>query len=184
MDARQISTIAELLKKGSVGVIPTDTIYGIAASIFNKKAVERVYKETKRSPAKPFIILISNFQQLEDLEIIINDNQKNALHGIWPGPVSAVIASKNENLKYLHRGKNSLAFRLPDLEWLRDLLNLTGPLIATSANVSGLPTPGNLEDIKKQLPGLDFYYEDKVGRAASKLMILDADGGLKELSRS
>ena len=183
MDKKQINEAAKQLSAGAIGVIPTDTIYGISASIANKEAIERVYEETGRPTSKPFIILINDTSQLKDLGIYLTQNQLHLLKKVWPGQTSVVIPVNDKNLGYLHRGKNSLAFRLPKLDWLRNLIQLTGPLIATSANLSGLPTPNNLIEIKRQLPGLDFYYEGKVGKNASRLVLLNQDGSLTPLER-
>jgi L-threonylcarbamoyladenylate synthase len=58
-----------LLKEGAIGVIPTDTIYGICTSAFNRKSVEKVYKLRKRNPNKPCIILISSLEDLKKFNI-------------------------------------------------------------------------------------------------------------------
>ncbi len=183
MDKKNIHELAANLKSGAIGVIPTDTIYGIAASIHNKEAVERVYRRTGRPSSKPFIILISGLAQLKEFEIELKPGQIKSLESVWPGPVSVIIPVRAEKLSYLHRGKNSLAFRLPDLEWLRSLVDLSGPIIATSANLSGLPTPRNIDEIKQQLPALGFYYEGTVGTSPSKLLALRTDGKLEQIGR-
>lgn len=183
MKSKEINSAGEAILDGSVGVIPTDTIYGVVASVFNEESIERVYKETGRPTGKPFIILVSGYEQIEDLKIAITDKQRAVLQTLWPGPVSVILDTYNEAAAYLHRGKNSLAVRLPGSKWLKELVERTGPMIATSANKAGLPTPDKLEEIKRQLPNLDFYYDGPVGKTASKLVSLDKDGNIKEFPR-
>lgn len=163
--------------------MPTDTIYGIIASTKFPDVIERIYKATGRPQNKPFIILVSDLSQLSGLKIEINDAQMQTLSQLWPGPVSAILPCSSEEMRYIHRGKKSIAVRMPDLEWLRHLIDQTGPIVATSANVSGEPTPDNLADIKNSLPNFDFYIDGPVGDKPSELVVIDSDGLLEWLER-
>lgn len=129
--------IVKLLKTGKIGVMPTDTIYGVVGSALNPETVEEIYNLRKREKDKPFIILISSIDDLKKFEIKLTKEQKIFLENNWPNPLSVVLAVNNEKLKYLHRGKNSLAFRMPKDQELRELLKQTRPLVAPSANPAG-----------------------------------------------
>lgn len=137
------------LKNGSIAVIPTDTQYGIVTSALNPTSVERVYTLRKRSPEKPMIILISKIQQIQEMGITINPKQTEIMKKWWPNPVSLIIPVASPALKYLHRGKNSLAFRMPKDNWLQSLLEISGPLIAPSANWEGEIPATTIEEAKK-----------------------------------
>lgn len=184
MNQEQIENITEKINKGAIGVLPTDTVYGIVASVRHQDAIEQIYRETSRPARKPFIILIGSRVQLKELSIELSAEQETVLNGLWPGPVSVILPVQAPNLDYLHRGMNSLAVRLPDLEWLRTLIEKTGPIVATSANISGQPTPGQISQIKKQLPGLNFYVEGIVQPEPSKLVKIGLDGTLEWLERA
>jgi len=183
MDKVQMKELADSIKAGKVGVLPTDTIYGICASALDRRAVEKVYERTRRPSSKPFITLISHLDQLKHLNIQLNSVQLNALKKVWPGPVSAIFNCPSRIHHYLHRGGNSLAVRLPQTEWLRELITLAGPIIATSANMSGQPTSDIIDEIKVQIPGLDFYVAGPVGSEPSKLVVVDDDGLFQWLER-
>jgi len=130
---------ALLLKEGAVGVIPTDTIYGICASAFNKKAVEKVYKLRKRDPEKPMIILIGAFGDLNQFGAALDQRRKTFLKKVWPGKVSVIlkIIGGKKKFTYLHRGTKTPAFRLPRKPELLESLKFSGPLVAPSANLEG-----------------------------------------------
>ncbi len=141
--------IISILKKGGVGVIPTDTLYGLVGSAFSKEAVEKIYKIKNRDTKKALIILISSFKDLEKFGINLKEDQAKFLKKIWPGKVSVILPCKNKEFKYLHRGTNSLAFRFPAKKSLLEILKKTVPLVAPSANPEGLKPAENIREAKK-----------------------------------
>ncbi|MDP2598460.1 MAG: L-threonylcarbamoyladenylate synthase [Candidatus Liptonbacteria bacterium] len=162
------------LKNGGVGVLSTDTIYGIVGSVLDKKAVERIYKLRRRNPIKPMIVLIGSLPDLRLFGISPDPTVKKYLKKVWPhlrrgyggqaGKVSVILGTMNHKsrikFKYLHRGTNALAFRLPQPMWLRRLLRKTGPLVAPSANWEGKPPAKTIREAKKYFGGkVDFYID-------------------------
>lgn len=162
----------EILKKGGIGILPTDTIYGVLGSALKKETVEKIYKVRKREKKKPFIILISRISDLKIFGIKIKPFQKKLIKKFWPGPVSLIFECKKKKFFYLHRGKNSLAFRVPRPKWLRDLLRKTGPLVAPSANISGKKPAKTIKKAKKYFGSkIDFYFDaGKIEKKPSTLI--------------
>ena len=149
---------AKIIKQGGIGVFPTDTLYGVVGSAFSKTAVERIYTAKGRSAKKPFIILISNIRDLSKFGIKINKKQKEFLESVWPGPVSVILPCKHKKLEYLHRGKVSLAFRLPKKKKVIDFLKKTGPIVAPSANPQSLTPAHTVAEAKDYFGSeMDFY---------------------------
>lgn len=141
------STI-EKIKNGKIGVIPTDTIYGVAASAFSKKAVERTYGILKRNTKKPFIVLISSIEDLDLFGTKLDSATKNILKKLWPGKVSVILPVPSKKFEYLHRGMKTLAFRVPKKKSLANLLKKTSPLISTSANPEGAKPAETVSEAK------------------------------------
>jgi len=155
----QPEELIEILKKGGIGVLPTDTIYGLVGSAFSKKAVERIYEVKERKKDKPFIILISSFKDLRIFGVELPREAFTLLKKIWPGRVSVIFPLKSKKFFYLHRGKNSLAFRLPKDRWLRNILKKIGLLVAPSANLEGEPPAETIKEAKKYFGNnVDFYF--------------------------
>src|SRR3989338_599764 len=145
---------------GKIGVIPTDTIYGIVTSAFDEKLVEKIYQLRKRAADKPFIILISGLEDLEKFGVQLTDKQKEFLQNHWPNPLSVVLPVLDEKFAYLHRGKNSLAFRMPKDEELLELLKETGPLVSPSANIEGQKPSETIDEAKEYFGNfVDFYID-------------------------
>jgi L-threonylcarbamoyladenylate synthase len=172
----------EIIKNGGVGVLPTDTLYGLVASAFHQPAVERIYDLKERDTSKALIVLIGDFSDLETFGISLSHHQKDICEREWPGQVSIILPCSPDKFSYIHRGNNSIAFRLPaDLE-LRSFLHKTGPLVAPSANPEGKSPAKNIEQVKEYFDeNVDFYLDggERAGNA-SKLISLK-EGGIKVL---
>lgn len=173
----------ELLKNGGVGVIPTDTIYGIVGSALNQKTVERIYQLRKRATNKPMIILISDLNDLKHFNIKLTNKQKKFLNNVWPNPVSVILPCSSGKFKYLHRGTNSLAFRIPKNEKLMEILKKVGPLVAPSANFEGQKTSETIDEAKKYFGNRVAFYTDgsEIKTIPSTLIELRANGSWKIL---
>ena len=128
--------IVNCLQDGGVVVLPTDTLYGLVASIHNEEAVERVYVLRGRDADKPCIILVADVSQIPDTDHW-TDAHWHIAHRYWPGKLSLVAPVGETTPEYLHRGTHTLAYRVPADANLRELLAATGPLIAPSANMQG-----------------------------------------------
>lgn len=153
-----VKIIAKKLRNGKIGVVPTDTIYGIAASAWSKKAVRQAYKVLKRNPEKPFIILISSLKDLALFDIRIDNQTKKLLSMLWPGKISIILPVTSRKFQYLHRGTKTLAFRVPQKPSLAKLLEKTGPLISTSANPEGKKPAKTIAEARKYFGDkIDFY---------------------------
>lgn len=154
-DLNLIKEVAGVIKNGGIAVLPTDTIYGIVGLASDKTAVERIYKLRRRTSSKPMIILASSVEQIAELGVKVTLKQKAIFKKLWPNPVSIVIDCPSQKLHYLHRGKKSLAFRIPNNEFLLNLLKITGPIVAPSANFEGGSPAKNIDQAKK-------YFTDSV----------------------
>ncbi len=186
-----LQAIIAQLKEGSIGILPTDTLYGIVAPALNQKAVERVYAVKGRRPDKPCIILISEISDLGQFGINPDMQTADILTSLWPGPISIVLPCQAEalakdgladNLEYLHRGTKTLAFRLPQNDELRDFLRETGPLIAPSANLEGKEPAHTIADAESYFNGrVDFYADGGTLEGAASTVIALENGKVKIL---
>ena len=170
--------LIKVLKENGVVVMPTDTIYGMVGRAQNESTVNRIYAIRKRNPQRPCIILIGDVNELEKFSINLSEEQKNMLKEYWPGPVSIVLDCPNDSLAYLHRGTNSLAFRIPAPQALRELLLKTGPLTAPSANAEAFPPNETMTEAKKYFGDLVDLYVDggTLTGKASKIIRLFKNG--------
>lgn len=179
----QFSTeLVRVIHDGAYAVIPTDTLYGIVCSALNESAVEKLYTIRDREATKPFIVLLADPQQLELFGIDWKKYQR-PLSSLWPGPVSIILPCPDAALSYLHRGANSLAFRVPNDDTLRALLAKTGPLVAPSANRAGQPPATTIDEAKKYFGDTVTCYVDngEMCGTPSTLLRFHEDGTFQKL---
>lgn len=151
------SAAASLLRPGTVGVLPTDTIYGLVARAGDETAVTRLY-QLKRREQKPGTLIAANIEQLESLGL--KHRYLKAVEQFWPGALSVIIPCSDPRLAYLHAGKYSLAVRIPEPEALHRLLTATGPLLTSSANQPGQTPAATIADARHYFGSeVDFYID-------------------------
>lgn len=163
-----LSDSVKLFAGGKVGVIPTDTVYGLACSASDENAVRRLYNLKDRQN-KPGTLIAASIQQL--VELGIKARYLKAVEHFWPGSISIVIP--NYELKYIHLGKGGIACRLPKSKELVKLLQQTGPLLTSSANQSGKPEATTTEEAIAYFGDkVDFYVDggDSSGRQPSTII--------------
>ena len=153
--------IIGILLNDGIGILPTDTLYGLVGRAFSRKVFDRIFELKKRNSESPFIILVSSIKDLKLFDIKIDENTKKILEKYWLGKVSVVLPCNNEKLSYLHLGTKTLAFRVPDKKDLLELLKITGPLLAPSANHPGENPALTIEEARNYFGNnVDFYVDE------------------------
>ncbi len=171
--------VTKLLKSGKVGVVPTDTIYGVVGLALLPETVERIYGIKDRNREKPMIVLVDSTKNLKkDFDIDCPERIVN----LWPAKLSVILSCKK--YPHIHRGKKTIAFRIPDSEKLRDLIFKTGPLVAPSANPEGRPPALTIEKAKTYFGSrVDFYVDEGELNKKSSTLVKCSDGDFKVLRR-
>jgi len=158
-DINSKDLVVQKLKENKVVIIPTDTVYGFSAVVFNDdngKAVnaEKICNVKGRDENKPFIQLISSPSEIQN---ITNQKIPSNLLKFWPGPLTIIVKDKNNE-------NSTIAVRCPGDQWLRNVIKECGfPLYSTSVNLSGCPILETEEEILNT-------FSDKVD-----LIVLDGD---------
>ena len=162
-------TAARLLHEpGAVGIMPTDTVYGVVARAADRDAVTRLYW-LKHREHKPGTLISADIDQL--VRLGFKRRYLVAVERFWPGAVSVVIPCPE--LEYLHQGVETLAVRIPADEELLAFLKQTGPLLTSSANQPGEPPANTLAEAKKYFgDAVDFYIDggDLSGKQPSTII--------------
>jgi L-threonylcarbamoyladenylate synthase len=164
-----LDELATIFRGGGVVLLPTDTIYGLHAMAGDPDAIARIRAMKGRDDGKPFLVIAASPDQLAALGATIPE----PLRDIWPAPLTAILAS----------GATSIAARIPDLTWLRALLERTGPLVSTSANRSGEPPVTSPEMLSDELlGGLDAVLDQGI-REGKPSTIVDFTGSHPSIIR-
>lgn len=153
----QDADLLQALLGGAVGVLPTDTVYGLVCVAAHEAAVERLY-QLKSRENKPGTIIAASLDQL--VELGMKRRYLAAVQQFWPGQVSVVVPTDNPKLGYLDQGKASLAVRVVDDAKLVKLLEKTGPLLTSSANQPGEPPANTIAEAQAYFGNsVDFYID-------------------------
>ncbi len=162
---------AQRLENGEIGIIPTDTLYGIVGSALKPAVVERIYKLRDRDLDKPMIVLVADWADIERLGVRVEGRVRQMLEKVWPGAVSVVLPAAISGLRYLHRGTNGIAFRMPAKPSLRAMLQETGPIVAPSANLAGKEPAVSVGEAREYFGDEVFYVDEgTLHNAASALV--------------
>lgn len=159
--------LVELLKDGAVGVLPTDTVYGLVCLAADKEAIERLYKVKPRDN-KPGTLVAADIDQF--VELGIPRRYIKAYEQFWPNPISIETP---HDLAYLHRGTGRQALRIPSKGAFADLLRKTGSLQTTSANMPSKPPATTITEAQAYFGDtLDFYVDggDLSGKEGSTII--------------
>lgn len=146
--------VAELLLAGKVGIIPCDTVYGLVARAADQAAVARLYA-LKHRVHKPGTLIGANIDQIAELGI--PRRYLKAVEQFWPGAVSVETP---HHVDYLTQATGRQAIRIPDNAPLLKLLEQTGPLQTTSANLADEPVANTIAEAETYFGDtVDFYVD-------------------------
>lgn len=143
---------ADVLNNGGLVVFPTDTVYGLAAWPYVAEYVERLYVVKGRSSAQAIALLLPGIEALEKVAIDPGESALRLAERFWPGPLTLIVP-KHPSLPDVLSPLPTIGVRVPDHEVALDLLNLTGPLAVTSANLSGRENSLTAQQALAQLKG-------------------------------
>lgn len=172
------------LEEGKLVVLPTDTVYGLAADAFSPQAVQNLLDAKGRGRQMPPPVLVGAPTTLDALAVDIPSWLRSAVESLWPGPLTVICRQQASLTWDLGETHNTVAVRMPDDARALALLKQTGPLAVSSANSTGEPAAQTIDEAEDMLGGRVAVYLDG-GRSASGVpsTILDATGSTPRLLR-
>ncbi|MBY5163808.1 L-threonylcarbamoyladenylate synthase, partial [Salsipaludibacter albus] len=163
-----VAAASSALRAGELAVLPTDTVYGVAADAFNPGATMKVFDAKRRQRRFPLPVLIRSPKQLMGLVPEVSDAAENLMAAYWPGPLTIVVRT-DPNLAWdLGRNEDTVAVRMPMDDVTLAVIRSVGPLAVTSANLSGQPAATTARLARGQLGDKVRVYVDAGRRADSQ----------------
>jgi L-threonylcarbamoyladenylate synthase len=151
-DSREIAGLRARLDRDEVLVIPTDTVYGLAANPFSLVALDRVYAIKGRSRHKPLPLLVGSIAMAEEVAREIPEIFYMLVEQFWPGPLTLILRAGAKLPRRVTADTGHVAMRLPRAPIAVAISNEAGyPLVGTSANLSGMPECGTAIEADLQL---------------------------------
>lgn len=150
-----IQEAAQAIRAGELIAFPTETVYGLGARSDESESVEKVYRAKGRPSDNPLIVHVSNQDQVADLVQTINPLSQALMDLYWPGPLTIIFPVKPGAVaSSVTGGKSTVALRMPDHPLALALIEAVGiPLVGPSANLSGKPSPTQLDHVLHDFSG-------------------------------
>jgi len=147
-----LNRAANCLDGGGVIVVPTDTVYGLAVLPDRKQSIERLFAIKARPANVNLPIMVADIEQLQGLGAQLNEDAMALLtSSLVPGALTLALGVNQAKAPQWLRGRDEIAIRIPDDPFLLQLMRRVGPILATSANRHGNPTPNQLDAVLEDL---------------------------------
>ncbi len=146
--------------RGELVVIPTDTVYGLAADAFRPAAVQRLLEAKESGRDVPPTVLIPGIPTLNALAENVPESVDALVKRFWPGPLTIIVEARESLAWDLGETRGTVALRMPDNPHTRHLLADTGPLAVSSANIAGMPAATSAADALAMLGDRVSVYLD------------------------
>lgn len=149
-----VKQASDILKSGGIVAVPTETVYGLAASAYSDSAIKAVFEAKGRPQDNPLIVHISNIDMLNEVAQNIPETAYACAKAFWPGPFTMVLPRADKVADSVSAGLDTVAVRFPSESTICDIISLSGlPLAAPSANTSGRPSPTTARHVINDLDG-------------------------------
>lgn len=144
-DSKVILTAAKIIKEGGLVAFPTETVYGIAANLFDRNAMDKLDIVKNRPKGKPYTVHISNINMIRKMGCVVTKSAAELMGRFWPGPLTIILGTKTGE---------KIGFRMPANKIALDLIKAVGlPVVAPSANTSGNKAPTSARAVLNSLDG-------------------------------
>ncbi len=179
-----IKEAVEVLRRGGLILYPTDTVWGVGCDATCAEAVERIYSLKRSVNKKGMIVLLDKVEKAGRYFRAVPDVAWDLME-FATSPLTLIMPEATGVAHNLIPEEGTLAVRVPDHEFCRRLIGRLGrPIVSTSANISGEPTPTHFEEISAEIcEGVDLVIptccEGKPTRTASSIMMIDQSGLFK-----
>jgi L-threonylcarbamoyladenylate synthase len=174
----QMSAVAAALTDGQVVAVPTETVYGLAVRLDSPEAIARLadIKQHRPGSGKVFTLMLPGVDQIAKFAPL--ERQARVLaERYFPGQLTLVLP-KNPTFAHTYFDNfETIGIRIPDHEFMLDLLKLTGPLLVTSANRLGQPPAADSQTVAQQLPEIDAVVTGESGRQPPSTVAKIENGG-------
>jgi len=151
---RGAEMVAGCVRDGGVLIYPTDTVYGLGCDPFNENALSRIVAIKGRDSGKGMLLLVPDHEWLSELTVDLDNEQKDICRRVWPGPVTLLFEASSRLPRLVTGRGGKVGIRMPGNRFLIDCLNrIPGPLVSTSANLSGHPAVSKFADLDPSIIG-------------------------------
>jgi L-threonylcarbamoyladenylate synthase len=174
-DAKEI---AETIKNGGLIVYPSETVYGIGANIFDEAAIKKVFLVKSRPFDMPLSVGVADKKMASEIAEI-DEKANKLIDKFMPGPLTIIVKKKDNVPDIVTSNSHKVGIRIPDHPIAQQIIRLTGPIVATSANLHSKPDTAKMEEAKDQLGDTVCAYVDSgpctTGKPSTIVWLMDGE---------
>ena len=154
LNEKEADKAAEIIKNGGIVGMPTETVYGLAASAFDSDAIKKIFLAKGRPADNPLIVHISKLEDVFKVVSEFDEKAKILAKKFWPGPLTIILPKSERIPSIVTAGSDSVAVRFPSHSVAKKIIEFSGvPLVAPSANLSGKPSTTRFSHVFEDLNG-------------------------------
>ncbi|HEY48905.1 MAG TPA: threonylcarbamoyl-AMP synthase [Dehalococcoidia bacterium] len=183
---KQIQLALEILKQGGIVAFPTDTVYGLGADPLNTQAVEKIYRVKRRPQTLPLPLLVADKPDLSKVAAMVPELAWQLAEHFLPGGLTLVLTKGPWVPSIVSAGGDTIAVRIPNHQITIALIQgLGAPIIGTSANLSGKPSPVTAREVREQLgKGVDLIIDGGRCPGGLESTVIDVSSNVPVLIRA
>lgn len=152
-DNECISEAADIIKDGGIVAFPTETVYGLGANALNEEAVKKIFEAKGRPQDNPLIVHVAD-KDISNIVTEVTPLAQKVIDRFWPGPITIILNKKDIIPNVTSAGLKSIGIRMPSDKIAQELIKKSNvPIAAPSANISGRPSPTDVERCVEDLEG-------------------------------
>jgi len=182
---QQINLAVEILKDGGIVAYPTDTVYGLGANSANEQAIEKIYRVKKRTHDLPLPLLLADISDLLKVASVVPDIAWQLAEHFLPGGLTLVLKKSPWVPSAVTAGGDTIAVRVPNHHIPTAIIRGLGvPLVGTSANISGKPSPVTADEVYEQLGDkIDLIIDGGMCPGGIESTVMDVSGEIPAIIR-
>ncbi len=172
----QMNLLVSSLKNGEVVAFPTETVYGVACQFNDRVALDRLMEAKNRDYSKAITLMLAHHEDIVKYAYV-DEKIMRVIKAFMPGRITLVLKKKENVDEAMTNGKETIGIRIPDSDFVLELIARTGPLLVTSANLSGQGNTTNEQEVLAQLDGRIAYVVEGQTSSATASTVVDLSGG-------
>lgn len=179
-----VRAAADAVRAGRCVVLPTDTVYGIGCDAFNNDAVDTLLATKRRGPDMPVPVLVGSWVTIQGLVREFTETAKTLVEAFWPGGLSIVVPEAPSLPWNLGDTRGTVLLRMPNQPLALELLQETGPMAVSSANISGNPPATTATEARQQFgDAVPIYLDGGTAEIGEPSTIIDISGPAPRILR-
>ncbi len=183
VDQEDMKTVADCILSGGVVSIPTETVYGVGCQFGNKDALEKLFVAKNRDHSKAITLMLSHLEDIEKYAYV-DEKIMNVAKTFMPGRITLILKKKDNVDDAMTNGLPTIGIRIPECQYVLDLIEMTGPLSVTSANLSGHKNTTNEQEVLEQLDGrIDLVVRGQTSSTLASTVVMLTNDEVKVLRK-